>query len=377
MIIDQLRSAVDGASFAAKKKAAEVVVEQKVSAKLEAAQQKYTIPEKYVTVMRSFFTSYMTEIYMADLDMDYHEGLLTEVMKQVLATAKEPYMFEPYHQAIRDPYDYYALGTNFAAALVDSQSSEVIGLEQVSKMRQQLDDGDNVVLFANHQSEADPQIFSVLLDPVVPGFAESTVFVAGDRVTTDLLAMPFSMGRNLLCIFSKKHVNNPPEQKARKQRHNRMAMKTMQNMFKEGGKCIWVAPSGGRDRPGPHGEYEVAPFDAKSIEMFRLMSDKAGRPAHFYPLSMFTYAVCPPPLQVGGEVGEVRTVKYAPAALHFGEEVDLSRFAAGCVVDGFPEGCTENSSRDELREALAKHIHGIVVNNYGGLSEQLEPLILR
>jgi glycerol-3-phosphate O-acyltransferase len=30
--------------------------------------------------------------------------------------------------------------------------------------------------------------------------------VAGDRVTTDLLAMPFSMGRNLLCIFSKKHV---------------------------------------------------------------------------------------------------------------------------------------------------------------------------
>ena len=120
----------------------------------------------------------------------------------------------------------------------------------------------------------------MLLDPVVPGFAESTVFVAGDRVTTDLLAMPFSMGRNLLCIFSKKHVvrdvlwavqqlhpmpyprllmrqNNPPELKASKQRHNRMAMKTMQTMFKEGGKCIWVAPSGGRDRPGPGGEYEV------------------------------------------------------------------------------------------------------------------------
>ena len=27
--------------------------------------------------------------------------------------------------------------------------------------------GDNVVLFANHQSEADPQIYSVLLDPKV------------------------------------------------------------------------------------------------------------------------------------------------------------------------------------------------------------------
>ena len=55
----------------------------------------------------------------------------------------------------------------------------------------------------------------VLLDPEVPGFAEDTIFVAGDRVTTDLLAQPFSMGRNLLCIFSKKHIENPPEQKVR------------------------------------------------------------------------------------------------------------------------------------------------------------------
>jgi glycerol-3-phosphate O-acyltransferase len=55
----------------------------------------------------------------------------------------------------------------------------------------------------------------VLLDPDVPGFAEDTIFVAGDRVTTDLLAQPFSMGRNLLCIFSKKHIENPPEQKVR------------------------------------------------------------------------------------------------------------------------------------------------------------------
>ena len=78
--------------------------------------------------------------------------------------------------------------------------------------------GDNVVLYANHQSEADPQIFSVLLDPIVPGFAEQTIFVAGDRVTTDLLAQPFSMGRNLLCIFSKKHIENPPELKSEKSR---------------------------------------------------------------------------------------------------------------------------------------------------------------
>ena len=106
-----------------------------------------------------------------------------------------------------------------------------------------------VGVVAAAQSEADPQIFSVLLDPIYPGFAESTIFVAGDRVTTDLLAQPFSMGRNLLCIFSKKHVDNPPEQRADKMRHNRMVMKRMGQLLKEGGQCIWVAPSGGRE-PG-------------------------------------------------------------------------------------------------------------------------------
>ena len=67
-----------------------------------------------------------------------------------------------------------------------------------------------------------------------------------------------------------------------------MVMKKMLGLFKEGGKCVWVAPSGGRDRPDENGEYRVAPFDAKSVEMFRLMSEKAGRKSHFYPLSMVT-----------------------------------------------------------------------------------------
>ena len=54
-------------------------------------------------------------------------------------------------------------------------------------------------------------------------------------------------------------------------------MKQMQKLFTDGGKIIWVAPSGGRDRQGADGEFEVAPFDSKSIEMFRLMADKACR----------------------------------------------------------------------------------------------------
>eukprot|EP00310_Coccolithus_braarudii_P022115 CAMPEP_0183355582 /NCGR_PEP_ID=MMETSP0164_2-20130417/40968_1 /TAXON_ID=221442 /ORGANISM="Coccolithus pelagicus ssp braarudi, Strain PLY182g" /LENGTH=366 /DNA_ID=CAMNT_0025528731 /DNA_START=169 /DNA_END=1269 /DNA_ORIENTATION=+ len=355
-----------------KRTAAEAIVEKKVAAKLAAAQEKYDVPEKYITLMRSFFSSYMTEIYMADRDMDTYEALLTRLMKKILETAKQPYQFEPFHKAMREPYDYYELGTSFAEGMVDSANSIVNGGEQIEKMRAQVAAGDNVVFFANHQSEADPQFFSVLLDPISDGFAESTIFVAGDRVTTDLLAMPFSMGRNLLCIFSKKHVDNPPELKSKKQRHNRRVMKTMQELFTEGGQVIWVAPSGGRDRKDESGTYKVAPFDSKSIEMFRLMAGKANRPTHFYPLSMFTYPICPPPQQVGGAVGESREVKYHPAGLHFGEEIDLAPFAEGCVVDNFPEGCTAESSREELREALTRHVHAIVASNYDALAMKLD-----
>jgi len=368
----QARSSATMILGAIKDKAAELVVAEKVSKKLSDAQERYNIPVKYVTVLKGFFVNYVTEVYKNGGDMELAEDLLGRLLKQVLTLAKEPYAFEPYHRAIREPFDYYAMGQDFARGLVDMDNSLCVGADNVGKIQEQLAAGDNVVLLANHQSEADPQIFSILLDESHPGFAEATIFVAGDRVTTDMLAMPFSMGRNLLCIFSKKHVDNPPEQKSAKQRHNKMVMKRMQELFKEGGKCIWVAPSGGRDRPNEEtGEYECAPFDAKSVEMFRLMSDKAKRNTHFYPLSMLTFANCPPPSSVGGAVGEERTVKYAAAGLHFADEVNLELFKEGCVVDNFPEGCTEDSTREELRDALALYCHKTVNENYKALEVKL------
>lgn len=66
----------------------------------------------------------------------------------------------PLHQAIREPFDYYRLGCDFAEGMVDDSRSLIVGLDQVEKMQKQIAAGDNVVLFANHQSEADPQIYS-------------------------------------------------------------------------------------------------------------------------------------------------------------------------------------------------------------------------
>ena len=135
--------------------------------------------------------------------------------------------------------------------------------------------GENVVLLANHQSEADPAVFALLLEKTLPKLAESAcgrggggaaacwpaggaarrclpssqapllagallatpvssrpahlcatgpplpcpalpcpapagvIYVAGDRVVTDALCKPFSMGRNLFCVHSKARLRTP------------------------------------------------------------------------------------------------------------------------------------------------------------------------
>ena len=56
------------------------------------------------------------------------------------------------------------------------------------------------------------------------------------------------MGRNLFCVHSKKHLDDVPELKAERMATNRRTLKAMQTGLNEGGKLLWIAPSGGRDR---------------------------------------------------------------------------------------------------------------------------------
>jgi glycerol-3-phosphate O-acyltransferase len=86
-------------------------------------------------------------------------------------------------------------------------------------------------------------------------FAEKMIYIAGHKVTNDPIAIPFSMGRNLICIHSKKHIKNPPEEFPMKQAQNMESMKYMGEIINEGGNVIWLAPSGGRDRPDASGQF--------------------------------------------------------------------------------------------------------------------------
>ena len=103
-------------------------------------------------------------------------------------------------------------------------------------------------------------------------------------------------------------------------------MELMSRLLKEGGKIIYVAPSGGRDRRGPSGQIEVAPFDPASIEMFYLMARKAKTPTHFYPFTLATFDLLPPPENIQKELGEMRVAKRSPIQIAFSPEFDMDHF---------------------------------------------------
>merc|ERR1719409_2381052 len=125
MIMDQIQKAAD----AAKGMAAEQIVAKKVEEKLAKAKEKYPIPAAYEPVMQGFFTSYMTEVYKAGNDVDYYEKVLTNLFKKVLENMKEPHKFEPFHKSMREPFDYYELGNEFATDVINQEESEIIGAE--------------------------------------------------------------------------------------------------------------------------------------------------------------------------------------------------------------------------------------------------------
>ena len=57
--------------------------------------------------MAAFFKTYMTEIQGAGLEMEPYEELLMTLTTKVLENFKEPFVFEPLHKSVREPFDYY------------------------------------------------------------------------------------------------------------------------------------------------------------------------------------------------------------------------------------------------------------------------------
>ncbi|MCF7851655.1 MAG: 1-acyl-sn-glycerol-3-phosphate acyltransferase [Simkaniaceae bacterium] len=286
-------------------------------------QKRQTISGKLLHVLDSFLESYEEVALSNGKNIDELIESMTRILSAIEKQILSPYVFPPYHQMIRHPIDYYQLGIDFISPLIKLSESTLTGSASIRAIDQAIKHKENAILFANHQIEADPQVISIMLEENFPALAEKMIFVAGERVLVDPLAAPFSIGRNLLCIYSKKYIDTPPEHRDKKQLHNKKTMQLMSELLTEGGKCIYVAPSGGRDRPNAQGIVELAPFDPQSIEMFYLMAKRSKTKTHFFPLSLATYSVLPPPETTQIELGEKRVTRGGATHIHFGTAIDM------------------------------------------------------
>ena len=326
-------------------------MEEDLFEKLQSLVENKNLPEKYFQIILNFYLSYKKALN-EHTAVEIFSTLLILIEKQFT----EPYPFEIYHKKVREPFDYYKFGLDFMRPLIQFDQSKAHGLEQIEKMQSYIDNNENVILFGNHQIESDPQAISLLLERSYSKFASKIIYFAGDRVITDPIAAVFSIGCDLICIYSKKYIDIDPSLKREKQLHNKKAMLKMSELLSEGSKVIYVAPSGGRDRKNEKGQIELAPFDAQSIEMFYLMSKKAKTPTHFFPLALATYNLLPPPEGTSIEMGEKRTLNKCPIHLSFGREIDM---------DYYPG--RKSANKLVRRKYRANHIWNIVNSDYHNL----------
>lgn len=321
--------------------------------RLEQAVKAGKLPSELAQMLQAFYSSYTNAAAANGYDRTAVELLLKKFLELAEEQQKHPHTFEAFHERVLIPFNYYQFGIDFIRPLVKMADSKVLHLERVDQIVAQLAKGENVILLANHQTELDPQAISILLEKTHPRLAEEMIFVAGHRVVSDPLAIPFSMGRNLLCIYSKKHVEHDPSLKEERLQHNQRTMKKMTQLLSLGGKCIYVAPSGGRDRPDRNGVVKVAQFDAQSIEMFSLMAQKAARTTHFYPLALATYHLLPPPNEVEKALGEARVTKATPIHLAFAPQVNMENFPG-----------SDHADKKHRRQLRAQHIWEQVCKDY-------------
>lgn len=321
--------------------------------KLKQSVLKGRIPEALATVIHNFYLSYDETIEENGYTLQQVQETLNQFLDLVIEQLVTPYNFESYHKKILTPFDHYHFGLEFIRPLVVFKNSTLKGLENLNSIEAAIAKDENVILLGNHQTEPDPQAISLLLEKTHPKLAEEMIFVAGHRVISDPLAVPLSKGRNLLCIFSKRHVENPPEQKQEKLTHNQRTMKKMAQLLDEGGCCIYVAPSGGRDRVNLEGVIEVAPFDPQSLEMFWLIAQHAAKPTHFHSLALSTYDLLPPPTSIGKELGERRHAHCTPIHATFGAEIDMKNYPG-----------SDDPDKKQRRQNRADYITKRVVEDY-------------
>ncbi|GAV84421.1 Acyltransferase domain-containing protein [Cephalotus follicularis] len=321
------------------------------------------LPPNVATGMEELYQNYKNAVIKSGVPRadDIVLSNMAVAFDRVSLDVEDPFDFSPHHKAMREPFDYYMFGQNYIRPLVDFSNSYVGNISVFDEMEQKLQQGHNIVLISNHQTEADPAIIALLLEATNQHIAEKIIYVAGDRVLTDPLCKPFSMGRNLICVYSKKHMLDVPELAEMKRKANTRSLKEMALLLRGGSQIVWIAPSGGRDRPDPlTEEWYPAPFDASSVDNMRRLVEHSGTPGHIYPLALLCHNIMPPPLEVEKEIGEKRMISFDGAGLSVVTEISFRDIAAGCC-----------NHEEQAKEAYTQALYNSVTEQYGVLKSAI------
>ncbi|KAF8027156.1 hypothetical protein BT93_E0158 [Corymbia citriodora subsp. variegata] len=320
------------------------------------------LPPNVAEGMEELFHNYKNAVFQSGIPRADEIVLsnMSVALDRIFLDVEDPFIFPPYHKAAREPFDYYLFGQNYIRPLVDFRNSYVGNIPIFDEIREKLQEGHNVVLISNHQTEADPAVIALLLEGTHSHIAENVTYVAGDRVVTDPLCKPFSMGRNLVCVYSKKHMFDIPELVEMKRRSNTRSLKEMALLLRGGSQLLWIAPSGGRDRPDPlTGEWYPAPFDSAVVDNMRRLVEHSGVPGHIYPLALLCYDIMPPPPQVEKEIGEKRVITFHGGGLSVGPEIKFNEVTSTC------------NDSEEAKEAYAQALYESVTVQYNVLKSAI------
>lgn len=343
---------------------ADVKTEAEFTAVLKSKVEQGILPPPLLPGMMDFYNNYKQAVLGSGVP-GADEALVASVMGAIADRSeyefRDPYSFPSYHTRIQEPYNYYEFGQRYVRNLINFDKSVLGHRERFDKIAEQLARGENVVLLANHQTEADPAVWALLLEATHPGLATDVVYVAGDRVVTDPLCKPFSMGRNLFCVHSRKRLDDIPELKSAKVQQNRRTLIAMASKFQQGGQLVWVAPSGGRDRPNEQGDWVPAAFDPSAVELMRTLLGKTERPGHLYPFAMSSWEIMPPPKSLEKGLGERRLTYYAASGISLGEELDISS------VMGESGGGDEKEEKGRRTQVLTDLAFQAVTDEYNKL----------
>ena len=191
------------------------------------------ISQKVHAGLTELFTNYRAALVKSPRESNADKEaamMIASIAERVAVQGFDPYTFPSRHERMLEPFDYYAFGQRYCGNLINFDTSFVGNAEGFRRIRSQLDAGDNVVVMANHQSEADPGVWAWMTQYISSSLATDVRYVAGDRVVLDTFAKPFSMGRNLVCVHSKRHMEDDPELRAEKMKTNQRSVREVRKV---------------------------------------------------------------------------------------------------------------------------------------------------